>query len=70
MSERNDEIEWTTDEPTVSGWYWIYGEGSVWCTLVETSPFGLFHHNIGWYPTHWKGPMRMPPPPVLEMIGE
>jgi len=67
------ELHWTTDLPTVGGWYWVIGNG-------EEEPFpdyvffdekekGLCINVLGYallvkeIERHWLGPLPVPEPP-------
>lgn len=67
-------MEWTTDKPTESGWYWVYfipvREPTIECAFVQVMPDNEIYveltcDGLGRV-THWMGPLVEPLPPDPE----
>jgi hypothetical protein len=64
-------LRWTTDPPTVGGWYWLYFKSAgtpLHCLFVQLDQWGdpwvdsddiWAFENV----THWLGPIPTPEPP-------
>ena len=60
--------EWTTETPTVEGWYWARHEVTKEIVMTQvcqiTSDYWTTENGPIWQFTHWLGPLPVPEPPT------
>ena len=59
---------WTTEPPTVEGWYWARHEVTKEIVMTQvcqiTSDYWTTENGPIWQFTHWLGPLPVPEPPT------
>lgn len=58
-------LTWTSDPPTVMGYYWFRIIGGGWNQIVCVTSADL-SNNIGWANGQWAGPIPEPQEPQKE----